>query len=63
MKGSSMEALKQFFYATEGNLDEWVEASQEAWESIEDRAEQQLETAHAAMKTAQDHKKFIANWR
>ena len=50
-----LEALKQFFDATEGTLDGWAEASEEAWESIEDRAEHQLETAHAAMKTALDH--------
>jgi arsenate reductase-like glutaredoxin family protein len=54
-----LEALKQFHDSTEGKLEEWIAASEEAWESIEDVAEQQLTTAEAAMNNALDHIKSL----
>lgn len=54
-----LEALRQFYDSTEGKLDQWIEASEEAWESIEDAAEKQLNTANAAMKSALDHIKTL----
>lgn len=57
-----LEALRQFYDSTEEKLEEWIAASEEAWESLEDVAEQQINTADAAMKNAIDHIKKLFNW-
>jgi lambda family phage tail tape measure protein len=54
-----LEALREFYDSTEGKMDEWVAASEEAWESLEDAAEQHISTADAAMKNALDHIKKL----
>ncbi len=51
----ALDALRQYYDATEAKLEEWAESSDDAWESIEDKAEQQLNAASAAMKRAISH--------
>jgi phage-related minor tail protein len=54
-----LEALREFYDSTEGKMDEWVAASEEAWESLEDTAEHHISTAGAAIKNALDHIKKL----
>lgn len=56
-----LDALQQFYESTEGKMEEWIAASGEAWEAIEEIAEQQLDAADAAMKDSLDHIKTIFN--
>jgi lambda family phage tail tape measure protein len=55
----ALDALKQYYDATEARLEEWMDASDDAWDDIEDKAEQQLHNASAAMKSAIDHVKGL----
>ncbi len=56
---NALDALKQYYDATEAKLEEWVESSDDVWETLEDKAEQQLNTASSAMKSAITHIKSL----
>ncbi len=48
----ALEALKGYYDATEGNVEDWIESSDDTWDMLEDMVDQKMEVAAAAMKQA-----------
>jgi hypothetical protein len=51
----ALEALKEYYASTEANVEDWIESADDTWEALEDKAEQKMEAATTAIKTAISH--------
>jgi lambda family phage tail tape measure protein len=51
----ALDALKKYYASTEASVEDWLESTDDAWEILEEKAEQKMEAATTAIKTAISH--------
>lgn len=55
----ALDALKDYYESTEAKVENWIELGDDTWETLEDEAEQKIETATAAIRSAITHIKTM----
>ena len=48
----ALDALKRYYASTEANVEDWIESADDGWDALSEKAEQSMEAATTAMKTA-----------
>ena len=55
----ALDALKDYYESTEASVETWIESADDTWDVLEEKAEQKMEFAAAAMKSAITHIKTM----
>lgn len=55
----ALDALKDYYESTEASVKTWIESADDTWDVLEEKAEQKMESAAAAMKSAITHIKTM----
>lgn len=50
-----LDALREYYQATEATVEDWIESSDERWDALTEKVEQKIETSTATMKAAISH--------
>lgn len=56
---TALHALKDYYDATEASVEGWIESADDTWNVLEEKADQKMEVATAAMKSAINHLRMI----
>ena len=57
--GGALDALKRYYASTEAHVEDWIESADDSWDALSEKAEQKMEAATTAIKTAIHHIKTM----